>query len=160
MSEPLATTTKIEEITEDSSTPEVHDDNEHDVSDDEGVDTSQAASGPSKKKKKKSKALNALSGKFGSDQIPQELVNRVMDEVKNTGQVADADVTEENVRLALEEMKITEVVKGKVGIGGHNAKDMGSHKVRVTCATLQRHHLTFIAVLGHTTCTTTWRGTS
>ncbi|CAL1705092.1 unnamed protein product [Somion occarium] len=83
-----------------------------------------------KKKKKRSKAmkaLNAIRG-GGKDHIPQELVNVVLDKVKNEpgGSVPEAD--EATVRMALEQMKIKEVLQGTSGIGGKNKKDTGSHK--------------------------------
>ena len=34
------------------------------------------------------------------------------------------------MRLALEQMKLKEVLQGKAGIGGKNKKDTGGHKVR------------------------------
>ncbi|THU87253.1 N-myristoyl transferase [Dendrothele bispora CBS 962.96] len=72
------------------------------------------------------KALNALTGK--SDEIPQALVDRVLETVKAEGVEGSDQANEENVRLALEQMKIMDVVKGKAGIGGINKKDMGEHK--------------------------------
>jgi glycylpeptide N-tetradecanoyltransferase len=76
-----------------------------------------------KKKKKGLKVLNALR----KDHVPQELVNVVLDKVKGTGQVPEAN--EETVRAALEHMKIRDVIEGKSGVGGINKKDMGGHKV-------------------------------
>lgn len=79
-----------------------------------------------KKKKKKKKFLGG-----GKDEIPQNLVDRVLDKVKEEGAVAGSDnVNAENVREALEQLKIMEVAKGKVGLGGVNKKDIGEHKVR------------------------------
>lgn len=82
-----------------------------------------------KKKKKKSKALKALNALKGKKEIPQSLVDQVLDKVKaeHGDNIPGAD--EENVRLALEQMKIMDVVQGKAGIGGINRKDMGEHKV-------------------------------
>lgn len=78
-----------------------------------------------KKKKKKKKFLG------GKDDIPQNLVDRVLDQVKQDGAVASPDdINAENVREALEQLKIMEVAKGKVGLGGVNKKDIGEHKVR------------------------------
>lgn len=79
-----------------------------------------------KKKKKKKKFLSR-----GKDEISQDLVDRVLDQVKGDGAVAGSDnVNAENVREALEQLKIMEVAKGKVGLGGLNKKDVGEHKVR------------------------------
>lgn len=84
-----------------------------------------------KKKKKKKKFLGG-----GKDEIPQNLVDRVLDKVKEDGAVAGSDnVNAENVREALEQLKIMEVAKGKVGLGGVNKKDIGEHKVRLTYST-------------------------
>lgn len=99
-----------------------------------GDSTLPEASTPStssnKKKKKRSKALKALSAlKGGKDSIPQDLVNVVLEKVKETGQAPDAD--EETIRAALEHMKIKDVIQGKSGIGGKNKKDAGGHKVRI-----------------------------
>ncbi|KAI0683832.1 N-myristoyl transferase [Cytidiella melzeri] len=81
-----------------------------------------------KKKKKRSKALKALNALRGGgkDHLPQQLVDAVLDKVKETGQVPEANA--ETVRAALEQMKIKEVIEGKSGIGGINKKDMGGHK--------------------------------
>lgn len=94
-------------------------------------ETSTPSTSSKKKKKKRSKAikaLNALRG-GGKDHVPDQLVSAVLDKVKETGKVAEADLNEENVRAALEQMKIKDVVQGTAGIGGVNKKDMGSHKV-------------------------------
>ena len=80
-----------------------------------------------RKNKKKKKKL--FSG--GKDEVPQDLVDRVLDQVKGDHAVAGSDnVNAENVREALEQLKIMEVAKGKVGLGGVNKKDVGEHKVR------------------------------
>ena len=36
----------------------------------------------------------------------------------------------ENVRMALEQIKSMDIMKGKVGLGHATKKDMGDHKVR------------------------------
>ena len=88
-----------------------------------------------KKKKKRGKVLKALSAlRGGRDHIPGDLVNVVLEKVKETGQAPDAD--EATVRMALEQMKIKDVIQGKAGIGGKNKKDTGGHKVR-WCAFLR-----------------------
>ncbi|KAJ7046884.1 N-myristoyl transferase [Mycena alexandri] len=85
-----------------------------------------------KKKKKKSKAAKALAAIRGRSEIPQELVDHVLDKVKADGAVGSDEANEDNVRQALEQMKIMDVVKGKAGLGGHNQKDMGAHKFWAT----------------------------
>ena len=94
---------------------------------------SSTPSSSKKKKKKRSKALKALNAlrPGGKDEIPDELVNTVLQKVREEGgEVAQADAA--TVRLALEQMKIKDVIQGKTGVGGKNKKDMGNHKVRVT----------------------------
>ncbi|KAJ7172387.1 Myristoyl-CoA:protein N-myristoyltransferase, N-terminal domain-containing protein [Mycena filopes] len=85
-----------------------------------------------KKKKKKSKAAKALAAIRGRSEIPQELVDHVLDKVKADGAAGSDEANEDNVRQALEQMKIMDVVKGKAGLGGHNQKDMGAHKFWAT----------------------------
>ena len=117
----------------------VENDAEHQSSGSEGSEdelndsTLPEASMPSasskKKKKKRTKALKALNSlRSGKDNIPQELVNVVLDKVAETGQAPGAD--EATVRAALETMKIKDVIQGKVAVGGGNKKDTGGHKVR------------------------------
>lgn len=116
----------------------IEDDAEHRSSGSEGSEDEQGdiaaaeASTPStssnKKKKKRSKALKALSAlKGGKDNIPQDVVKAVLEKVQETGQAPGAD--EATVRMALEQMKIKDVIQGKAGIGGKNKKDTGGHKV-------------------------------
>ncbi|KAF9535250.1 N-myristoyl transferase [Crepidotus variabilis] len=96
----------------------------------EGSSTQQASGSTSNKKKKKKKKSKAkkIFDKLTGNEIPQEIVDRVVEQVKKDGTVASEDINEENVREALEHMKIMDVVKGKAGIGGFNRKDMGEHK--------------------------------
>jgi glycylpeptide N-tetradecanoyltransferase len=89
----------------------------------------ETVSSTSQKKKKKKKKKFLLGG--GKDEIPQNLVDHVLDRVKEDGAVTGSDnLNAENVREALEQLKIMEVAKGKVGLGGVNKKDVGEHKVR------------------------------
>ncbi|KAF9484744.1 N-myristoyl transferase [Pholiota conissans] len=81
-----------------------------------------------KKKKKKSKAKKLLP----NDGIPQAVVDQVLDKVKAEGGPASLEVNAENVREALKQMRIMDVVQGKAGIGGLNKKDMGEHKFWAT----------------------------
>ncbi|KAL4246059.1 Glycylpeptide N-tetradecanoyltransferase [Abortiporus biennis] len=88
-----------------------------------------SASSSKKKKKKKSKALKALNALRGhKDEVPQELVDVVLEKVKEQGDPTVANADEATVRLALEQMKIKDVIQGKAGVGGINKKDMGGHK--------------------------------
>ena len=96
----------------------------------EGPSTS-AANGK-KKKKKKSKASKLLNKLKGDDEeeLPQEVVETVMEEIRAQGTLSPEELTAENIRAALQQMKMLDVVKGKAGIGGINSKDMGEHKVK------------------------------
>ncbi|KAI0082809.1 N-myristoyl transferase [Panus rudis PR-1116 ss-1] len=102
--------------------------------DDVGDNTLPSASTPStsskRKKKKRSKALKALNAIRGGnkDSVPQELVDVVLQKVREEHGDAVADADEKTVRQALEQMKIRDVIEGKSGIGGKNKKEMGGHK--------------------------------
>lgn len=87
----------------------------------------ESISSTSHKKKKKKKKKFLLGG--GKDEIPQNVVDHVLDKVKEDGTITGPDLNAENVREALEQLKIMEVAKGKVGLGGANKKDIGEHKV-------------------------------
>lgn len=105
-----------------------------------------------KKKKKKSKAKRLL----GKDGIPQEVVDQVLDKVKAEGGPASLEVNAENVREALKQMKIMDVVQGKAGIGGLNKKDMGEHKVSRCLGSSNARFFIHFSVLGNATCSTNW----
>ncbi|KAJ7097834.1 N-myristoyl transferase [Mycena belliarum] len=91
-----------------------------------------STSAKKKKKKKKSKAAKALAALRGKSEIPQELVDHVLDKVKADGATGSEEANEDNIRQALEALKIMDVAKGKAGLGGHNKKDMGVHKFWAT----------------------------
>ncbi|KAJ3796951.1 N-myristoyl transferase [Lentinula aff. detonsa] len=132
MSSPASKIEEIIDTTQDSDAQDDSDDNgaeehEHDGTQRQQEPSSSTASTSKKKKKKRSKAakaLNALTGKS----IPQALVDQVLDSVKAEGGEGSEQANAENVRQALEHMKIMDVVKGKAGFGGLNKKDMGEHK--------------------------------
>lgn len=86
-------------------------------------------SGSTHKKKNKSKAKKVLNALSGKKEIPQEIVDRVLEKVKEDNVQTSVDLNAENVRKALKEMKVTDVVKGKASAGGYNKKAMGEHKV-------------------------------
>lgn len=81
-----------------------------------------------KKRSKVSKALNKIRGK----EIPQSIVNHVVEHVKveqgSDSPAADPDA----VRAALEQLKIMDVLKGKAGVAGRGKKAMGEHKFWAT----------------------------
>ncbi|PCH37827.1 N-myristoyl transferase [Wolfiporia cocos MD-104 SS10] len=108
-------------------------DEEHDVT--ATSSSLPAASTPStsskkKKKKKRSKAVKALNAlRTGhTDGIPQSMVNAVLEKVRAEGGEEAANADAATVRMALEQMKIKDVIQGKAGIGGKNKKDTGDHK--------------------------------
>ena len=87
-----------------------------------------AASGSKKKKKKKSKAAKALAALKG-ETVPQSLVDHVVKEVQAKHGPNMEGVDEAQVRMALDQLKVMDVLKGKSGFGGKNRKEMGEHKV-------------------------------
>jgi glycylpeptide N-tetradecanoyltransferase len=129
---------KMEDIVDTTEDPEQPEDgSDLEPVEDEHVENGQAGiPGPAepstsskKKKKKKSKAMKALNALRGKHEIPQAVVDQVLDKVKAEGGPDAAGADETSVRAALEQMKIMEVAQGKVGIGGKNKTDMGEHKV-------------------------------
>ncbi|EEB94422.1 hypothetical protein MPER_06766, partial [Moniliophthora perniciosa FA553] len=110
--------TEIDQVIDTTQDSDGHEDQDEEHTD-QGPSTSAASSSSGKKKKKKkSKALKALNTLTGNKEIPQEVVDRVLETVKAEGGEEGALANEENVRQALEQMKIMDVVKGKAGIGG------------------------------------------
>ena len=110
------------------------DDGHADADAGEGAAVPSSSTSAKKKKKKRSKAKKLLDGMINSkDGIPEEVVGTVLDKVKAEGGPAARDANAENVREALRQMKIMDVVQGKAGVGGQNKKDMGEHKVVLGC---------------------------
>ncbi|KAJ3565007.1 hypothetical protein NP233_g7915 [Leucocoprinus birnbaumii] len=132
----MAPKDKAAERASDNHPPEQHEGEEQTDSEDEaqnmnqvaGSSTGASTSTSKKKKKKKSKVSKALGAITGKSDIPDELVNEVLDKVKAEGSVPEQDLTVENIREALKQLKIMDVVQGKAGLGGINKKDMGEHK--------------------------------
>lgn len=123
---------EIVDITHDSDHVSDSSDEESDPNDEFDDPNAASPSTSQKKKKKKSKARKAFNALRGKSEIPQELVDRVLDKVKAEGAAGSADANQDNVREALEQLKIMDVVKGKAGLGGINKKDMGEHKFWAT----------------------------
>ncbi|EIW85083.1 N-myristoyl transferase [Coniophora puteana RWD-64-598 SS2] len=97
--------------------------------------TEQDATGSSskkKKKKKKSKAAKALNALKGKKELPQELVDRVLEGVTAEHGENSPAANEEAVRQALEQLKVMDMLKGKAGLGGRGKKAMGEHKFWAT----------------------------
>ena len=79
------------------------------------------------------------------DAIPQDLVDIVRDAVNTEGGLVEEEeepaagpstggeqkpATDEQIRKALETLKIVDMLQGKTGLGGKNKKEMGEYKVR------------------------------
>ncbi|GJJ12605.1 hypothetical protein Clacol_006848 [Clathrus columnatus] len=82
-----------------------------------------SSTGGKKKKKKKSKAIKLLSALKPQQAVPQAIVDQVMEKVK-ADDPGNANVNEDDVRKALDQLKLMDVLKGKTGIGGRNRKEM------------------------------------
>ncbi|KAG2041644.1 N-myristoyl transferase [Suillus americanus] len=108
------------------STPEPEVDHEQD----DAITPQASSSKP--KKKKKSKAAKVLNAMRGKNEIPQELISHVVDRVAAEHGPNTPATNEDNVRKALEQMKIMDVIKGKSGIAGRGKKAMGEHKFWAT----------------------------
>lgn len=164
-------TAKIEEIDEatdeivikeyegsDSSGDEAEQEQEHDAAEStNGVDSPGASSSAQSKKKRKKKAKIAKifdAMKPGSKEIPQALVDSVMEKVREEHGEGAPGTDEETVRKALEQLKVMDVIKGKAGIGGKGKKDTGGHKAR-TVFVCNDSDAYLMIVLGDTTCTAT-----
>jgi len=81
-----------------------------------------------KKKKKKSKAKKIIDA-LSSNAVPQAVLEKVVEQVKENGAPGSENVDTEDVRQVLQQIKISDVLKGKAAIGGNNRKDVGEHKV-------------------------------
>jgi glycylpeptide N-tetradecanoyltransferase len=92
-------------------------------------EASASTSASKKRKKKKSKAARALAALRPQGAIPQSLVDQVVEKVKAEHGEGAPGTDEAHVRMALEQLKVGDVIKGKAGIGGKNRKEMGEHKV-------------------------------
>lgn len=131
------TKARIEEIIEDAQAegdePDTGSGSEEEQDEEPQASSSTApASAPKKKGKKKAKAAaKALGAVLKGDKIPQQLVDEVLNQVKKEQGDGSEGANEKTVRLALEQMKIMDVLKGKTGVGGKNKKDTGGHKVRI-----------------------------
>ncbi len=108
-----------------------------------------------KKKKKTSKAMKALNALRGNT-VPQNLVDTVLEKVKEQQGENAPGADEETVRQALEQMKIKDVIKGKVALSGKGKKETGGHKV-IPVDSLSGNLLKCLEeiVLGNPACSTT-----
>jgi hypothetical protein len=112
------------------------------LSEDEGADTDEVShkieqddegqSGSTsnkKKKKKKSKAKRIIDALSSTNAVPQAVLEKVVEQVKEDGAPGSENIDTEDVRQVLQQIKIKDVLKGKAAIGGNNRKDVGEHKV-------------------------------
>lgn len=144
-------TDKIQEVGNGQSSNEDEEDNQETTPSNEPS----SSSGGKKKKKKKSKALKLLSALKPQETVPQAIVDQVMQKVK-ADDPSNANVSESDVRKALDQLKLMEVLKGKSGLGGKNRKDMGEHKVCLVCFPCPNQLIDFgELVLGYTAGPTT-----
>lgn len=111
----------------------------------DGVDTPGAGSSSQSKKKKKKKrkvAAKLLSALNPSNKnLPQPLVDAVMEKMREEHGEGSAEADEETVRKALEHLKVMDVIKGKAGVGGRGKKDTGGHKVSKTWPSYAHEYL-------------------
>jgi glycylpeptide N-tetradecanoyltransferase len=96
----------------------------------------------SKRKKKKSKVAKVLNTLRGNE-IPQTLVDQVVEEATAEQGANAPAIDAETVRQALEQMKVMDVLKGKAGVAGREKKSMGEHKVRSSICCMSVHELTY-----------------
>ncbi|KZV72932.1 N-myristoyl transferase [Peniophora sp. CONT] len=87
-----------------------------------------SASASSKKKKKKRSKVAKMINKLKGNEVPQAVVEKVMEGVKKDGNAEAQNLDESQVRQILEQLKINDVLQGKAGLGGKNKKDAGDHK--------------------------------
>lgn len=134
----MAKIDEIQEVVDGDAHPESGSDGESEHEDGtehaaDGVDTPGAGSSSQSKKKKKKKrkvAAKLLSALNPSNKnVPQPLVDAVMEKMREEHGEGSAEADEETVRKALEHLKVMDVIKGKAGVGGRGKKDTGGHKV-------------------------------
>lgn len=105
--------------------------------DQEGGHENEGAAEPSSSatvsKGKKSKKKKKAKGNKDANDIPQAVVDHVVSEIRQKhGSSTTESLDEAHVRMALDKLRIMDVLKGKSGIGGKNRKEMGEHKFWAT----------------------------
>jgi hypothetical protein len=148
---------KIVEII-DEHEEEDHDDESEDEAEQPAASSSTAAatagaSSSSKKKKKKSKsraAVKALKSSIANGGIPQEMVDAVMEKVKEEDPASQVDQKE--IVRQMKAMQIMDILAGKKALGGKGKKDMGGHKVRSLHCEGKAQEVDNSAVLEHPAC--------
>ncbi|KAG8814420.1 glycylpeptide N-tetradecanoyltransferase [Serendipita sp. 401] len=100
---------------------------------DENVAAAEPSSSATTSKGKKQKKKKKAKGNKGANDIPQEVVDHVVSEIRQKhGASTTENLDEAHVRMALDRLRILDVLKGKAGIGGKNRKEMGEHKFWAT----------------------------
>ena len=123
----------IEEVVENVGGGQNDEEDSHGEDQDQPQASSSSAPAPSGGKKKKNKKKSKISKLLHpGEEIPQQLVNHVVNEVQAKHGAGTEGTDEASVRALLEQLKIIDVLKGKSGLGGKNRKDMGEHKVSVS----------------------------
>ena len=107
-----------------------------DVSDAEEPTAGPSSASSSKKKKNKRSKVSKMINKLKGNEVPDVVVEKVMEGVQKQGNPETQGVDESQVRAILEQLKINDVLQGKAGLGGKNKKDTGDHKVRDTVLVL------------------------
>ena len=120
----------IEEVVENVENDQNGEGDSHGEDQEQPQASSSSAPAPSGSKKKKNKKKSKISRLLQpSGEVPQQLVNHVVQEVQAKHGAGTEGTDEASVRALLEQLKIIDVIKGKSGLGGKNRKDMGEHKV-------------------------------
>ena len=123
----------IEEVVEDVENGRNDEGDSHGEDQEQPQASSSAAPAPSGSKKKKNKKKSKVSKLLQpGGEIPQQLVDHVVNEVQAKHGAGTEGTDEASVKALLEQLKIMDVMKGKSGLGGKNRKDMGEHKVSVS----------------------------
>src|SRR6266702_6324017 len=93
---------------------------------------------PSKKKKKRSKVSRAISALKG-DAVPQAVVDRVVEKVKEEHGEDYLAADEDAVRQLLKQLKLRDVAEGKAVLGRKHKKDAGTLKYAMPCIEFARN---------------------
>ena len=123
----------IEEVVEDVENGQNDEGDSHGEDQEQPQASSSSAPAPGGSKKKKNKKKSKISKLLQpGGEIPQQLVDHVVNEVQAKHGAGTEGTDEASVKALLEQLKIMDVMKGKSGLGGKNRKDMGEHKVSVS----------------------------
>jgi glycylpeptide N-tetradecanoyltransferase len=98
--------------------------------------------------------VSGRSDNATGNNIPEEVVDKVMDQLKIEHPEEAQNLTPTELRKTLAALKLMDVIQGKSDLGGKNSKDLGEHKVCCTnllCVHIQSAIIS--PVLENTTCT-------